>query len=69
MGGELAGAQVLPEEQLSTELSVRTLVDDYVVALLGNGPASGADAWFAGYQSGILPTPWDQDPAADVSKL
>ena len=26
-------------------------------------------AWFAGYQNGILPTPWDQDPAADVSKL
>ena len=26
-------------------------------------------AWFAGYQNGILPTPWDQDPAADISKL
>ena len=26
-------------------------------------------AWFASYQKGILPTPWDQDPAADVSKL
>jgi D-methionine transport system substrate-binding protein len=26
-------------------------------------------AWFASYQNGILPTPWDQDPAADVSKL
>lgn len=26
-------------------------------------------AWFAGYQNGILPTPWDQDPAADAAKL
>ena len=26
-------------------------------------------AWFASYQNGILPTPWDQDPAADVTKL
>ena len=26
-------------------------------------------AWYASYQNGILPTPWDQDPAADVSKL
>jgi D-methionine transport system substrate-binding protein len=26
-------------------------------------------AWFEGYQNGILPTPWDQDPAADLAKL
>jgi D-methionine transport system substrate-binding protein len=26
-------------------------------------------AWFASYQNGILPTPWDQDPAADITKL
>jgi D-methionine transport system substrate-binding protein len=26
-------------------------------------------AWYAGYQNGILPTPWDQDPAADITKL
>jgi D-methionine transport system substrate-binding protein len=26
-------------------------------------------AWFASYQNGILPTPWDQDPSADITKL
>jgi D-methionine transport system substrate-binding protein len=26
-------------------------------------------AWFKNYQGGILPTPWDADPAADMKKL
>jgi D-methionine transport system substrate-binding protein len=26
-------------------------------------------AWFASYLGGILPTPWDQDPAADIASL
>lgn len=25
--------------------------------------------WFENYQGGILPTPWDEDPAADIAKV
>jgi D-methionine transport system substrate-binding protein len=51
------------------ELSEATVISEKAAALKAAYQSPEVKAWYASYQNGILPTPWDQDPSADVAKL